>query len=121
MKFTLPVLATLLGLSSFVFAQDGASGDGDCDPCDENCEVFSKRDIAIHPRMVEFNDTSGWEEGEISRWRKPAGADFDPAKPVRRYEIRAPLILEFNCGNVPEICLNMCYGWNCSYLSDDLL
>jgi len=112
MKYQLALLATFASLTSLVFAQDGASGDGGCDPCDESCDIYSKRSLDTIPRMLEFNDTSPWGADEISRWRKPAGGDIDIHG---RLVTRAPgtLTLEFNCGNVPEICLNMCYGWNC--------
>jgi len=122
MKFHVAILASLACFSSLVFAQeDGPSGDGGCDPCDENCDIFSKRELKSTPRMLEYNDTSEWEEGEVMRWRKPAS---EPAAVTSRFAKRVPpggvYTLQFNCGNVPEICLNMCYGFNCKGLPDTL-
>jgi len=87
--------ASLFALSSVVFAQDGASGDGNCDPCDESCEIFSKRDLSNVPRMLAWNDSSPFEPGEGVRWREPA----PPGTVVSgRFAKRAPMyMLEFDC------------------------
>jgi len=113
MKLQLSFLVSSLLFSTFVLGrvtlekrQDGDSGDGDCDPCDESCEIFSKRDEKFIPRMLEFNDTRNWEKGESVRWRKTAPGPFDKRQQM--------LMLEFDCTNLPEICNNICFGLFCN-------
>jgi len=112
MKFQFSLFTSLFALSSIVYAQDGASGDGNCDPCDENCAIFSKRDLSNIPRMLEWNDSSPFDPEEGVRWRKPA----PPGTVVSgRFAKRAPMyMLEFDANKLPEICNNICYGLYCA-------
>jgi hypothetical protein len=131
-------LSLSLLVSSFLFAtfvmgdDDGPSGDGDCDPCNPydpslsqvttvtdhlhlhyrscaNAEL--KRGNKFIPRMLEFNDTSGWEDGESHRWRK-LPRTVGGFRDVKRAP-NANFQLEFDCNTVPEICNNMCFGIYC--------
>jgi len=112
MKFNLSVIVSFISLSSFVYAQDGDSGDGNCDPCDESCEIFSKRELDTIPRMLEYNDSSPFSPGEGVRWRKPAPVGGAISG---RFAKRQPMyMLEFDCVTLPEICNNICYGLYCA-------
>jgi len=113
MKLSLSLL-----VSSFLFAtlvvgdDDGPSGDGDCDPCNPSCaNAELKRGNKFIPRMLEFNDTSGWEDGEAYRWRKLPRA-VGGFRDIKRAP-NANFQLEFDCNTVPEICNNMCFGIYC--------
>jgi len=115
MKLQLSFLTAVISLisissgSTILPRQDGPSGDGDCDPCDETCAVFSKRDGSSGfkiPRMLEANETNlPWEADEGSRWIKPVGDSANNPQ---------ILTLAFNCANLPEICNNICYGFFCA-------
>jgi len=106
---------SLLGLELVARQNDGPSGDGMCDPCDEQCSIFNKRDDVddvIVPRMLGSNETHfPWEEGESVRWINQAEGYF--------YELGQPAAdfvnvgLQFNCGTMREVCNNICYGIFC--------
>ncbi|EIM86065.1 uncharacterized protein STEHIDRAFT_139844 [Stereum hirsutum FP-91666 SS1] len=93
---------------------DGASGDGECDPCEAACSVnevgggtgTSKRssdddeDEAPALRTIYGNATATepWLENEVARWHVIEGR---------------VLILAFDCDKIPNVCQNMCYGVHC--------
>lgn len=125
MQFRFAFLATTLLFSTLVSAgtileirQDGQSGDGGCNPCDEyvnliallfrplipssrTCDIFSKREDVFIPRMLEANETDAdWLPDETMRWSKVAVGD------VGRLNSRATHKLTFDCSKIPEICVS---------------
>ncbi|THH18777.1 hypothetical protein EW146_g2260 [Bondarzewia mesenterica] len=86
---------------------DGASGDGGCDPCEESCTSSGKRELVNVPRMLNGNDTSPWDDDETMRWRKVETVDAVSRAVLIAYN------LEFDCSKINEVCNNMCYGVYC--------
>ncbi|THH05727.1 hypothetical protein EW146_g9826 [Bondarzewia mesenterica] len=86
---------------------DGASGDGGCDPCEESCTSSGKRELVNVPRMLNGNDTSPWDDDETMRWRKVETVDVVSRAVLIAYN------LEFDCSKINEVCNNMCYGVYC--------
>ncbi|EIM86063.1 uncharacterized protein STEHIDRAFT_111607 [Stereum hirsutum FP-91666 SS1] len=95
-----------ISLISLFKRDDGASGDGDCDPCLASCSNnIVKRSSDDEPEPVELrilhgnaSETEPWLDGEVARWHLIE---------------RQPPTLSFNCDAIPNVCQNMCYGVNC--------